>query len=134
MIATYLGNATELESGEWKEAQAPRHHSSFVPSESATFWDKNKGTEALDQNNDNSIKNEELGLNGHFPTHFLSWFLTKNFLKSHTFHDSPTHLNRLFFKLLCCTLICITSGMHNFPRNYIPKFTTSLLSSIFHNW
>lgn len=81
MIATCLGNAIELESGEWKEAQAPQHHSSFVPSESATFWDKNKGTEALDQNNDNSIKNEELGLIGHFSNSFSQLVLNKECFK-----------------------------------------------------
>ena len=42
--------------------------SSFIFSESATFWDKNKGTDAVDQNNENSVKNEEPGLDGYFST------------------------------------------------------------------
>lgn len=41
---------------------------SFILSESATFWDKNKGTDTLNQNNEKSTKNEEPGLDGHFST------------------------------------------------------------------
>lgn len=111
--------------------------SSCILSESATFWNKNKGTDTLDQNNDNSTKNEEPRLDDHFLTliSFSQLVLTKDFSKSHTFHESP-HIFDVFYEIILQAFLLhiIMYYYDNAPRNYIQKFTTSLLSGIVHSW